>query len=336
MCPACKALDPTNAPMAQVRTFPKAGSTKRTNITYPSLSDRYVWYWNQVAERVTKELPKLTFLIDAYSCYSTPPVREKLHPSLVLRYIPSDPAGWLGWQQAGARMIYWRPNMLYFGSEEGTLNRFAARDLADVMGYLIDHAMIATDLDACLDNWATMGLNYYAAARMYWNPRLKFEEILKDYCGAFGTAAAPVEQYFRRVEALRDPVSKEASSTMLSKYTTAAIEELRGLLAAAEHAAGEDKPLKKRIAFLRAGLDYTAASAEAAGLRAQVQAGRPVQQALVNRLMERRRQIMRELAVNEPLAINAPYIAANGSYIWRDLKWNALDASVMKPAQQEE
>ncbi len=336
MCPACKALDPTNAPKVSVRTFPKAGSTKRTNLLYPSLSDRYVWYWNQIAERVTRELPKLTFLVDAYSCYSTPPVREKLHPSLVLRYIPSDTSGWLGWQQAGARTIYWRPNTLYFGSEEGTLNCFVAPDLADTMSYLIDHAMVATDMDACLDNWATMGLNYYTAARMNWNPRLKFKDILKDYCAAFGAAAGPINQYFRRVEALRDPVTKEATPDMLSRYTPEALEELRGLLVAADTAAGDDSALKARIAFLRAGLEYTAATAEAARLRAQAQTGRPLDQAVVNRVMDRRRQFMRELATREPLAINAPYIAANGGYIWRDLKWKALDSAVAQPAQKEE
>ena len=49
----------------------------------PSITDRYIKFCNIVAEKVTKKYPdvKLGFL--AYVQYTQPPIREKLHPSLV-------------------------------------------------------------------------------------------------------------------------------------------------------------------------------------------------------------------------------------------------------------
>lgn len=53
-----------------------------------SATDRYVHFCNQIAERVAKKYPdvKLGFL--AYVQYTRPPVREKLHPSLVPQLAP--------------------------------------------------------------------------------------------------------------------------------------------------------------------------------------------------------------------------------------------------------
>jgi hypothetical protein len=54
----------------------------------PSITDRYIKLCNIIAERVTKRYPdvKLGFL--AYVQYCQPPVREKLHPSLVPMFAP--------------------------------------------------------------------------------------------------------------------------------------------------------------------------------------------------------------------------------------------------------
>lgn len=321
MCEACKKLDPPEAPKVKLAIFAKAGQSKRKTIEYPSLSDRFVWYWNQVAGRVTKEFPNQLLLVDAYSHFATPPVREKLHPNLVVRYVPSDTAGWTGWQQAGARKIYWRPNILYFGASEGTFNTFTAREMAEKMNYLVDHAMVGTDMDCILDDWAAMGVAYYASARLNWNPRLKYEEILEDYCrSGFGAAAEAMKRFYGRVDALRDPISKDLGNARLAHYTPQATAELTALLDEAAKAAGADRAAGERIAFVRAGWDFTAITAQAWALRNAAAAGRPYDRAAAAELMARRKAMMRELALKWPLAVNVPYVAGNEAYLWRPLK----------------
>jgi hypothetical protein len=201
------------------------------------------------------------------------------------------------------------------------------------MPYLAQRNMIGTDMDSCYHNWATAGLTYFAAARLDWNPALKFEEILDDYCThGFGTAAAPVKRYFQRVAALRDPVKDGRAGrtvSMLEQYTPAVIEELRGLLNEAERAAGEGedgKAIGQRIAFLKAGLEFTAVTAEAKRLVLEAEAGQPVDTAVAGKIMERRWRMMHDMALSMPLAVNMPYVAASDEAVWRPLKWKAPSA----------
>jgi hypothetical protein len=53
-----------------------------------SITDRYVWFCNRIAERVTKKYPDVLLGFLAYVQYTRPPVREKPHPSLVPHIAP--------------------------------------------------------------------------------------------------------------------------------------------------------------------------------------------------------------------------------------------------------
>jgi hypothetical protein len=248
-CENCQKLDPTNAPKIQLTIFEQVGKPQRHQIEYVALTDRMVWYWNQIAQRVTQQHPKLLFLVEAYSVWSTPPVRQRLHPNLVVRYVPSEIDGWEAWQQAGARHIYWRPNILLAGRRDGKLHVMAQR-LADTMRFMADRGMAATDFDSIIHNWAVHGLNYYATARLTWNPQLTADEILDSYCQpGFGAGAAFIKQYFLAAQQLT--ASPEPS------FTPDSLRQLRSQLDAAEHAAGGDEPVRARIAFLRMGLNFT-------------------------------------------------------------------------------
>jgi hypothetical protein len=54
----------------------------------PSITDRYIKFCNIVAEKVTKKYPDVKFGFLAYVQYTQPPIREKLHPSLVPQLAP--------------------------------------------------------------------------------------------------------------------------------------------------------------------------------------------------------------------------------------------------------
>ena len=65
LCENCKQLDPPNAPKIRFTVFEHAVKPQRHEIDYVALTDRMVWYWNQIAERVVRVHPKLLFLVEA-------------------------------------------------------------------------------------------------------------------------------------------------------------------------------------------------------------------------------------------------------------------------------
>src|SRR5262249_23694555 len=232
MCDECKKLDPPNAPKIRMLMFEHVGSGKRSEIEYVSLSDRFVHYWNAIAQRVTKVVPDQLFIVDAYSYYSDPPVREKLHPNLVVRYVPSDIEGWKGWQAAGAKRSYWRPNNLHGGYREGAIKP-TARKVAEALKFLTARGMLATDIQGIYDNWATPGLEYYTGARLSWDPSQDFDALVDDYCrSGFGAGAEHVKKYFALIESGVTPLVVN-NRGQFPKIAPATIDAMRAQLVAA-------------------------------------------------------------------------------------------------------
>ncbi len=298
MCPSCKKLDPPDVPKVRFLVFEKVGRSSRREIEYVALTDRMVWYWNQIAQRVTRVHPDVLFLTEAYSYWSTPPVREKLHPNLVVRYVPSGIEGWEGWQRAGANRIYWRPNILLAGRRDGKLH-VMVQQLADTMRFMADHGMLATDFDSVLHHWSVHGLNYYAAARLNWNPHLTADEILDSYCKpAFGAGADSVERYFLRIQ--------EITADPERTFDPEALSELRGLLDAAEQAAGSEDDVRARVAFLRMGLNFTELQATLDRLNDQAAEKDPaLNRPRASQLLELNYMTLRDVAQNHNLLLHA-------------------------------
>ncbi|NBV21977.1 MAG: DUF4838 domain-containing protein [Proteobacteria bacterium] len=322
LCEACQKLDAPNGPKINMLVFTKVGEAARTEVEHVSLTDRYVHYWNAVAERVTKVVPDQLFLVEAYSYYSDPPVRERLHPNLVVRYVPSQADGWKGWQAAGARRVYWRPNNLGGGYRTGALSP-QARETADTMRYLAANGMLATDMDSVFHNWATQGLHYYTAARLNWDPSLNFDALLQDYCQTgFGAGAEPVKRYFLLAEQGVKPrkAGKRSTFPLIQPETLTA---MRGELVAAAKATADDPASHQRVAFLRAGFEFTAVSAEAHRLAEAETRPAP---AAVNAVMERRWLMMRAIAQQHPLAVNVLVVAANDAPLNAALGWKGPSA----------
>lgn len=320
MCEACKKLDPPDGPKIRMLMFAKVGQGTRSEIDYVSLSDRFVHYWNAVAQRVTKVVPDQLFVVDAYSYYSDPPVREKLHPNLVVRYVPSDIEGWKGWQAAGAKRSYWRPNNLHGGYREGAIKP-TARKAAESLKYLTAQGMLATDISSIYDNWATQGLEYYTAARLSWDPSQDFDALVDDYCRTgFSSGAEQVKKYFALVESGVTPVVIN-NRGQFPKIEPATIDALRALLVAAAQATVKDAPSHQRVAFLRAGLELTAISAEAHRLKNLATAGETVDLPAAHALLERRWQLMRALFQQQPLAVNVAVVAGHDRQLNEPLKW---------------
>jgi hypothetical protein len=310
LCKACRALDPAHGPPETLLRFERAGSSRRREMDYVSLTDRMVFYWNSIAERVAAVHPDLLFGVSAYSRFNRPPVERRLHPNLLVRYVRNDHEGWTGWQEAGARRIYWRPNILLINRRHGKLQSIV-REMSDHMRYFSDHGMAMTDISSITHHWATLGLTYYATARLAWNPHLSGDEIVADYARhGFGAGAPCIERYFRRVEDLTaagrrgrlDDEGDDADTTAGAEVMA----ELHGLLNAAEKAVRNDRAAADRVAFLRLGLNFTDLQNAIDDLARQAAGGASVDRNRARLLVDLNGLVLRDLLHRHPLAVHVP------------------------------
>ena len=214
-CPKCEALDDPRGRKVMLWDF--TGKARR-DFEHVSLTDRMVYFWNAIAEQVTKVHPTKLMVVDAYSVYSAPPVGRKLHPNLVVRfaslgyhdetYRKESLRDWDDWSKA-AKRIFFRPNLMLLGRRTG-LPLVYVHKFGEDFRHLAGHGLLGTDFDACCHHWATQGLNYYVVARLNWNPDLDVDTLIDDYCrSGFGPAARSVRRYFDRLEALLDESAKQ-------------------------------------------------------------------------------------------------------------------------------
>ena len=185
-----------------------------------SVTDRYIWFFNQVLKGVEAEFPdtKLAFYI--YHSYMRPPKRWKLHPNITGALAPialdrvhgfSNP---IAPEKSYARWLYqeWGKIMpeLY--------DRGYWSNLADPgFPFIIVHRL-RDEIPAChelgLKGWRVETFpNYgpqfptmYVAAKLMWNHKTDVDALLRDcYEKFFGPAAAPMGRYITLMDAaLRD------------------------------------------------------------------------------------------------------------------------------------
>ncbi len=308
MCPKCKELDPPEA--SKVKLWETLNG-KRRSFDYVSLSDRMVYFYNAIAEKVTEKYPDAILVAYAYSRYKTPPVRYDLHPNIVIGFASMNYEGengrtecldnWDGWASI-ASQIFWRPNLLWFRNE-GSASVFIHRAAEDLR-YFLGNRMIGTDQDCCMHHWATQGLNYYIFAKLHWNPALHVDKLINDYCqSGFGSAWKEMKIYFTRMEQLCDMWALKEMNLPMS-YTPEVVDELRGMLEDAREAAGDDEEVIKRIGFLSLGLDWTAMEGELQRMVRDFNTGKEVDKGKAHDLLEQRYEIMHDIFKNNHYAIN--------------------------------
>jgi len=274
MCENCRKLDPVDAPPIEYTYY--KGPVK-TTVPYVSLSDRYVWFYSRIAERVAKELPDRYVGAYAYSIYRTPPVRQKLHDNVIIglvafSYMNDDARDkgfeqWQGWRK-NAKNLFLRPNA-FFVAGGGPVN-FARAIAADFKKLHADGLRIV-DYDGWVGNWGSQGLSVYVLAKVLWNPAADVDALIRDYVQkGFGPAAGPVGEYFQALEDFTTAIAKARdyrgmktdSRLLMGKYDDAFLSRMRAILDRARQAAAQDPVVLARIAKLSAGLDYAEALRE--------------------------------------------------------------------------
>ncbi len=345
VCAECRALDHRDGRAILLRD---ESTGTRMYFEYNSLSDRYVSFFNRIAEKVTAVHPDALLSFYAYSAYCAPPIAQKPHPSLIavytgIQYLDENArqqglADWDGWSALGVRMA-WRPNLLNAGWHEGTPVIYVHK-LAEDFRYMAHHGLIATDFDTCNHNWATQGLNYYVTARLNWDPDLDVDAVVDDYCrSGFGPGWTHVRRYFDRVEQITEGISRDVSkreftleglaAAMLSPgipltvgvsepYTPEVVAELRSCLEDAASMAGDDQVVHQRVAFLRRGLDFTELQGQIYRLlrKARQEPLNADEKRTVKETLDRKWLMMRQIFDEAPLAVNVAYVGEREMGRW--------------------
>lgn len=195
MCERCRNWDPPNAPRVVIPGLVDP-QTSVPLADYPSLTDRYVRFYNEVARRIAREMPDRKVGVYAYSYYRTPPVEvRQLETNIVVGFVGLDADMIREWGRLASVLLI-RPNDLL---DKGTFGmpRNRAPYLAERIRLAVHHRARAFDFDSCTGNWGTQGLAYYITAKMLWNPEADAEALTRDYCcAAYGPGAPAMEEFF--------------------------------------------------------------------------------------------------------------------------------------------
>jgi hypothetical protein len=271
-CEACKALD----------TQPVNWSKNGTDVL--PLTDRVVNFVNYVAARVAEEYPDRLIEMYAYASTTDAPVREMVHPNVLVKYAvwPSQvclrhdifDATCDRNREFVARIRAWMARAKHLGIYHYGDYRYIETPAcwyADTVKLFRGlHKMGAEHVLGETEN--TMpgsALWYYLIGRTLWDVDTDSEAVIDDFCTAFyGPAAAQMADYYRTLEgAVRDDAERagEANETAnnLQRYTPEVIRAARACLRRATQAAGDDDLIKARIDHAWFSLLFTQATATA-------------------------------------------------------------------------
>jgi len=186
----------------------------------PSVTDRYIWFFNQVLQRVDNEYPDTKLAFYVYHSYMRPPTRWKPDPRIMGALAPialdrvhgfSNP---IAPEKSYARWLYqeWGKIMpeLY---DRGYWSNLACPGFP----FIIVHRL-RDEIPACHElgvkgwrvetfpNYGPQFPSMYVAGKLMWNHQADVDALLEDcFEKYFGPAAGPMGQYIVLMDAaLRD------------------------------------------------------------------------------------------------------------------------------------
>ena len=190
-CEKCRALDCPQTDDERNLKFSKA----------VNLSDRYVNFWNRIARKIVAIRPDVMLNTYAYSCYRTPPRRERIEfpDNMCFGMVPSQEDDNLAqiraWKEKGMKHFLLRPNYLCYS---GWIPRGYERFFLENFKMNYREGMIGTDYDGAPRGEVT-AFECYAIARGLQDPAISFEQVEKEFLSQYGAAAPKMKEYFDRV-----------------------------------------------------------------------------------------------------------------------------------------
>jgi len=271
VCEKCRAWDhPDGAPVM----YTWQGLTQE----YVSLSDRQVTFANTLARLLKKRFPDQDFYVGMHAYgggYIRAPVEAVPDDNVIVAVVGNFfLKNWKidknarkreeflkdhfrNWAKVCSKLI-WRPNTgNYAGWQQGQPD-IALRQTMENFRFVGENNCVGVYFDTVWENWPTQGPHYYLMAQMAWNPWADGEALLKDYYRrGFLSAAGEIEAYWDLLQETRDRKIVDKLSYPAA-YDRAFFDRAYGLLGAADAKLAEAPEVyRKRVAFFRAGLDFT-------------------------------------------------------------------------------
>lgn len=170
-----------------------------------SLTDRYVWFWNQIIEKMSALNPEVKVGVFLYSAYRNPPKKLKVSEGVIGEIVHGfDFKYWTEWQDVGVMEIGLRPNWLYMGASGPHM---LLHKIGAYIEQARDNGMTLINMDCFHEYWATQGPTYYLITRLIARPDLNTEQVLDEYCEAFGAAAPKIRAYLNYWEDYSEKVA---------------------------------------------------------------------------------------------------------------------------------
>ena len=336
-CDNCKAWDVPEAKVS-VQNNPWHIESRSPEKIDPyekiSRTDRYMRFLLALLEEGKKHDPNAKVVGYAYSFYSDPPARIKLNKDVVIIVVPpylypleKGKEGvvrklWNDWRSTGATLFY-RPNDFLAGHPVPYI--FASQFGTDFKHFL-DTGVQSAMFDSFTGLWGTQGINLYMLGRLQSRPDLSPDEVMNEYCSAFGPASAIIRAYIKHWEevtakctlAFQDEVKGGYNYMMVAPqriYTPDDYAEGKRLLAQAAAAAKDNDVSTGRIEYLRTWLEHAEITTQAVAAYRTLNANSaPEERARFGSMLKKVREFRKQ---NEQA-----FIGADWSFIAQVEPWN--------------
>lgn len=258
-CENCRALD--------------AGGLDKNYPGKPVVTDRYIQFLNQVARGIQPRHPGKKVATYAYVNYSTPPVREKVDPNVVVFftssvYCSAHGIGDLhcasrqemkqalaGWVATGAPVYIYDYDPTPYNAElPWPLFGARQREMSDYLTLGIQGFSFESH-----NSWATLSPNFYIAAKTMWNSRQNLPDLLTDFTEKFfGDAHPAMTEYYLTLESMLKNATEKVEwgqSGYPRIFTSGELKKCRDALNLALKQA-ESTPAWDRVLIVSLGFEY--------------------------------------------------------------------------------
>jgi hypothetical protein len=241
-------------------------------VNEPSMTDRYIWFFNQILDGIKDEFPDKKISFYSYDSYSRPPVKTKPDPRIVPQLAPislcrvhgmNNPICpersyykvlFEGWSKILPEVYdrsYWfnlADPGFPFSEVHKMRDEIPAAHTLGIKGWRVE----------TMNHWMSETPSLYIAAKLMWNHNADVDALLQDfYEKFFGPAQKPMGEYLTLMDAaLRDGDYHTGSSfDMPNFYPRVLRDQARQYLDAAAKLAGEST-YGQRVAMFRGSFDY--------------------------------------------------------------------------------
>jgi Domain of unknown function (DUF4838) len=183
-CRKCRALD---SPAKQGENWDR------------DLTDRYIWFSNQVQRLARKQVPDAQSIMYGYSVYRYPPRKVKVDDGVIIGFVPrlmDDDLDtyYKSWAKAGAKKMFLRPNDMHI---DPGLPMGYEKKMFDNFQTCMKYGAFGTDYDSIHNFWPVSGIANYIIARAIAEPKKSFEHWENEYYSVYGPAAPEVKKYYQ-------------------------------------------------------------------------------------------------------------------------------------------